>query len=306
MSAKTRRLLRLYSEELKVRFADRTVSNYLSFVDSFLGWLHGRGLELTQVRTDDLLAYQSELYTFRKNDGRPYTAGTQSAYLTAVKSLFRFLYRHNFLLQDPSASIELPRQEARLPRVVLTKNEALKILAAVARAKSPEALRDRAILETLYATGIRVGELSKLTPYDVDTEEQMLKVNLGKGRKDRIVPLTRAAALAIEVYLVKARGRLVQNKKTPQLFVANRGGYLHRALVGLIVQHWAKKAGIKKPVTCHTFRHTVATHLLKGGADIRQIQVLLGHKSLSTTERYTRVELSDLKKVIRRAHPRGR
>jgi integrase/recombinase XerD len=190
--------------------------------------------------------------------------------------------------------------------VVLTKNETLRILAAVVRAKTPKALRDRAILETLYGTGVRVSELSKLGLYDVDTEERVVKVILGKGKKDRNVPLTRAGARAIEDYLVKGRPALVGKKRVPFLFVASRGGYLHRALVGLIVQHWAKKAGIKKRVTCHTFRHTVATHLLKGGADIRQIQALLGHRSLSTTERYTRVELSDLKRVIRRAHPRGR
>jgi integrase/recombinase XerD len=306
MSAKTARLLRLYREELQVRFSERTVPQYLSDVRSFVDWLNGRGIELTRVRTDDLLAYQSELYAFRTAEGRPYALGTQRAKLTSVRSFFRFLYRHHFVLSDPAAALELPRQEARLPRVVLTKNETLRILAAVVRAKTPKALRDRAILETLYGTGVRVSELSKLGLYDVDTEERVVKVILGKGKKDRNVPLTRAGARAIEDYLVKGRPALVGKKRVPFLFVASRGGYLHRALVGLIVQHWAKKAGIKKRVTCHTFRHTVATHLLKGGADIRQIQALLGHRSLSTTERYTRVELSDLKRVIRRAHPRGR
>ena len=170
----------------------------------------------------------------------------------------------------------------------------------------PLGLRDRATLETFYATGIRVSELAKLTPYDVDTQERTLRVLLGKGRKDRHVPLTRAAAAAIESYLAKGRPAIRGSSKSPYLFVASRGGYFHRALVSQLVRDYAKRAGIKKHVTCHTLRHSVATHLLKGGADIRHIQVLLGHRSLRSTERYTRVELSDLRDVIRRAHPRGR
>jgi integrase/recombinase XerD len=134
-----------------------------------------------------------------------------------------------------------------------------------------------------------------------------VRVILGKGRKDRRLPLTKAAASAIESYLAFGRPKLVGKKRSPYLFVANRGGYLHRAIGSLIVREWAKRAGItKKSVSCHTLRHSVATHLLKGGADIRQIQVLLGHRSLKTTERYTRVELTDLREVMRRAHPRGR
>lgn len=306
MSAKTKRLLRLYGEDLEVRFAPRTVEEYLSMARSFLAWLLERGISLVEARTDDLLAYQSDLYAARKKDGRPYAVTSQAQHLVVVKSLYRFLYRRNFILQDPAAALELPRQEQRLPRVILTKEEVLRILGAATKGTTPLALRDRAVLETFYATGIRVSELAKLTPYDVDTEERTLRVLLGKGRKDRHVPLTRAAASAIESYLAKGRPAIVGRAKSPYLFVASRGGYFHRALVVAMVRQHARRAGIKKRVTCHTLRHSVATHLLKGGADIRQIQVLLGHRSLRTTERYTRVELSDLREVIRRAHPRGR
>jgi integrase/recombinase XerD len=306
VSARTERLLQLYREDLEVRFAERTAHEYMASVRSFLAWLDAHGIDLVSVRTDDLLAYQSGLYAARKKDGRPYALASQAQYLTVVKSLFRFLYRRNYVMQDAAAAIELPRQEERLPRVILTKEEALRILGAASRATTPRALRDRAVLETFYATGIRVSELAKLTPYDVDTEERTLRVLLGKGRKDRHVPLTRAAALAIESYLAKGRPALAARVKTPYLFVADQGGYFHRALVSTLVHHYAREAGIKKRVTPHTLRHTIATHLLKGGADIRHIQVLLGHRSLRSTERYTRVELSDLKEVIRRAHPRGR
>jgi len=189
--------------------------------------------------------------------------------------------------------------------VILTKEEARRIL-ETPDSKTPQGLRDRAILETFYATGIRVSELASLTPYDVDTEERTLRVVLGKGRKDRNVPLTRAAADAIEAYLVKARPKVVGPRKVRFLFLQDRGGKMDRSTLARMVSRWAKAARVKKHVTPHTFRHTVATHLLKGRADIRHIQALLGHSSLRTTERYTRVEISDLREVIRRAHPRGR
>jgi site-specific recombinase XerD len=167
-------------------------------------------------------------------------------------------------------------------------------------------LRDRAILETLYATGIRAGELGSLKREDVDTEERLLRVLLGKGRKDRNVPLTRAAAEAIEAYLAYGRPRMRGTRTSPLLFLAHRGGKMYDAHLNDVVARAAFRAGVKKHATCHTFRHSVATHLLKGGADIRHIQMLLGHSSLQTTERYTRVEVSDLKEIMKRAHPRGR
>ena len=306
MSVRTRRLVSLYGQDLDARFAERTAREYVACARSFAGWLQARGIELAEVRTEDLQAYQSGLYAARKKDGRPYAVASQAQYLIVVKSLFRFLYRRNFILQDPAAAVELPRQEERLPRVILTKEEVLRILGAASKGATPKALRDRAIVETFYATGIRVSELAKLTPYDVDTADRTVRILLGKGRKDRHVPLTRAAAAAIDNYLAKGRPALVAGSQSPYLFVANRGGYFHRGLVSNVVRRCAVRAGIRKHVTCHTLRHAVATHLLKGGADIRHIQVFLGHRSLRSTERYTRVELSDLRDVIRRAHPRGR
>jgi integrase/recombinase XerD len=306
VSAKTARLLALYEDDLHLRFAERTGEGYLGCLKVFFAWLASKEIELPQVRTDDVEAYLQHLYALRKKDGRPFAIGTQTAHLTAIKNLFRFLVRRGYVFRDPAASVEFPRPEKRLPRVILTREEVVRILTAVARERTPLALRDRAILETFYATGIRVTELSKLTPSDVDTQERTLRVRLGKGGKDRNVPLTRAAASAIDAYLLNGRAHLARPRGPGFLFLASRGGYLHRGEVSRIVQAWTRNAGIKKRVTCHTFRHSVATHLLKGGADIRHIQKLLGHSSLQTTERYTRVEIQDLREVIRRAHPRGR
>jgi integrase/recombinase XerD len=298
-------LLELYEDQLRVRYAARTVPAYLADVRVFLCWLEGRGLSLSDVKTADLLAYQADLMAARKKDGKPYSVSIHTNRLTAVKSLFRFLYKRGFVLHDPAAAVEYPRAEIRLPRALLSKQEARRLVEAPGT-KTHTGARDKAILETFYATGIRVSELSKLTLSDVDTEERILRVVQGKGGKDRNLPLTKAAAEAIEAYLASARPKLRGARRSPLLFLAPRGGRMHTAALNDLVHFYAKKVGIKHPVTCHSLRHAIATHLLRGGADIRHIQVLLGHASLQATERYTRVEISDLMEVIRRAHPRGK
>ena len=141
---------------------------------------------------------------------------------------------------------------------------------------------------------------------DVDTEDKVLRVVRGKGAKDRNVPLTSAAAEAIEAYLTHGRPKLRGSRRERSLFLGLRGSRINNCTLNEVIRQCARKAGIERHVTCHTLRHTIATHLLKGGADIRHIQVLLGHSSLQSTETYTRVEVSDLGKVLRRAHPRGK
>ncbi|MDH3227803.1 MAG: tyrosine-type recombinase/integrase [Thermoleophilia bacterium] len=315
LPAKTKRLLGLYEDELALRYAERTVPEYMAHVRAFLAWSEEKGLELGSLTKQDLLAYQTALFTLRRKDERPYSAGFLVNRLTALKSFFSFLSRRLLILHDPTAGLERPRLEMRLPRTILTPGEVRRITEAP-DAVSPLGLRDRAILETLYATGIRATELIQLSPFDIDPEERTLRVVRGKGGKDRGIPLTRVAAEAIETYLAHGRSQLLgaersgsgvhPKKAMKRLFVSPRGGVLYRATLDELVRKWARKARVEKRVSPHTFRHSVATHLLRRGADIRHIQVLLGHARLSTTERYTRVELSDLKAVVKRAHPRGR
>jgi integrase/recombinase XerD len=315
LSAKDERLVRLFEDDAALRYGERTVIEYLAHVRAFLAWAEAKGLTLASLRREDLVAYQSELFALRRGDGRPYSAGFQANRFSALKSFFGFLTRRLLLLHDPIAGLERPRLETRLPRTILTAREARKVIEAPGT-RTPLALRDRAILETLYATGIRASELIQLSPFDVDTEDRTLHVVRGKGGKDRNVPLTPPAAAAIESYLATGRPQLLAvtksgagvypAKASKRLFVSSRGGVLHRAKLDEMIRRWAQKAGVKKRVTAHTFRHSVATHLLKHGADIRHIQALLGHQSLTTTERYTHVEISDLRAVVRRAHPRGR
>jgi len=302
---KAARLVKLYGDHLAVRYVPKSVQGYLTLVRQHLDWLGARGVSLGEVRSQDLLVYQGDLLALRKRDGRSYSTSHQMRQVTVLKSLYGFLHRRGYLLTNPAGSLEYPHVEQRLPRSVLSREEARRLVMAPGTV-APCDLRDRAILETLYATGIRAGELANLQLDDVDTEERLLRVVLGKGRKDRNVPLTRPAAEAIEAYLLHARPRIRGAKHSTLLFLAPRGGRMHDDTLNTLVRAWAKKARIEKHVTCHTLRHSAATHLLKGGADIRHIQKLLGHASLQTTERYTRVEVSDLKEVLQRAHPRGR
>jgi len=302
VSARSERLLALYRDDVLLRFEPKSVEDYLTHLKAFLAWLLEKGIELGEVRTEDIQLHQNDVLAQKKKDGKPYSMGHHENRLIAIKSFFRFLYQRGYLLHDPASTLSFHRRENRIPRVILTPREARKVIEA-AKEETPCELRDRAILETLYATGIRVSELSKLTPFDVDLEEKTLRVLLGKGRKDRKVPLTDSAAEAIELYLESGRPKLLA-REAPYLFLADKGGRLHRAVLSRIVQRYARKAKVKKHVTCHVFRHSVATHLLRGGADIRHIQKLLGHGSLHSTQRYTRVEISDLKKAIARAHPR--
>ena len=200
LSAKDERLARLFEDDVTVRFAKRTADHYLADARLFLGWLASRRVALKDVRPEDVHRYQGELYAAHKPDGHPYAAATIMLRLMAVKTLFRFLVRRGLMLFDPSSSIELPRTEKKLPRVILSEREAKRIVTAP-RGRDPLSLRDRAMLETLYGTGIRVNELVELKPADIDTEDRVLRVVSGKGRKDRNVPLTAAAARAIERYL---------------------------------------------------------------------------------------------------------
>ena len=289
MSVKAEALLRRYAEDLALRHAERTVPEYVAHVRAFLAWIADRGLTLAALTRADLQGYQTALVAQRKPNGAPYSTGFHVNRLSALTSFFGFLLRRQIVLLDPTAGLARPRLDTRLPR---------------------------AILETLYATGIRASELIHLSPFDVDTEARVLRVVRGKGGKDRHVPLTRAAADAIDAYLVKGRPLLLAVSQTgsgvypstasTRLFVSPRGGVLYRATLDQLVHHWTTHAKVTKRVTAHVFRHSVATHLLKRGADIRHIQVLLGHASLATTERYTRVEIADLQAVVKRAHPRGR
>jgi integrase/recombinase XerD len=178
--------MKLFEDHLAIRYAPRTATDYMTTVRALTLWLSKRGIALGDVRTADLQAYQAQLYALRKADGTPYSLGNQINRLAVVKGFFRFLCRRGYMLTDPSAPLEYPRREQRLPRGILTRDECRRLVEAPDTSTSL-GLRDRAILETFYATGIRAGELASLKCADVDTEDRLLRVVLGKGAKDRNV-----------------------------------------------------------------------------------------------------------------------
>lgn len=305
LARKTEKLLRLFEDHVFVIHAEKTAQGMMRAARLFLFWLEDQGVPLIEARTADLESYQRHVCALRQKDGTPYSIPEQHHRIAVVKTLCRFLVRRGFILSDPSGPVGYPRPEKRLPRSVLARDEARRLMEAPDTG-TPLGLRDRAILEVFYGTGIRAGEMAKLKTTDVDSEDRILRVLLGKGQKDRNVPLTRAAAEAVERYLVDGRPKIRGAVRSRFLFLALRGGGMYASLLNDVVQQAAKRAGLDKHVTCHTLRHSCATHLLKGGADIRHIQVLLGHACLSSTERYTHVEISDLSQVVKRAHPRGK
>jgi integrase/recombinase XerD len=297
-----------FEEWLAARnYSPKTRVNYTRDVRVFLEWLaeNASARSIAEVSGSDLQRYQMALYAEEK-DGKRLSVGTQAGRLAAVRTFFGWLLAEQLIAHNPASSIQMPRQGRRLPRGVLTKEEARRLLDATPAGK-PRDIRDRAILEVLYATGIRRGELIALSIYDLELGAGRLRIERGKGDATRVVPLTESALAALRLYLDEARPVFAREAAQTRLFVSSRsGGPLDDADIPRIVAKAAKRAGLTKHVTPHTLRHSCATHLLAGRADIRQIQKLLGHRRLSSTEVYTHVEIGDLAEVIARCHPRAK
>ena len=300
-----------FAEHLKIRGMSRTTQEkYPRELARFLRWLRELSPEVSSlagIGRDIFSAYQSHLYyvEHRKHPGKTLAFSTQIGRLVAVRSFFRFLLKEGFILYDPSSELELPpdRRKKTLPRDIMTKKEVLKVLEEP-NLQDILGIRDRAILEVLYATGIRSTELCNLLLYDIDFEGETLRVTQGKNAKDRVVPLGKMAGEFIQLYLSEARPHLTSDPEEKHLFLSAHQKPLCDRIIYDIVKRYVSSAKLKKKITTHSFRHTCATHLLQGKAPIRHIQEMLGHRSLSTTQIYTRVELTDLKKVFKRCHPR--
>jgi integrase/recombinase XerD len=295
-----------------IGWSPRTIDAYRSHLGIFVAYLDSEtdAQEITEVLPETLHAYQTHLYTWTDEDGRGLSIATQAARLSVVRSFFRYLVRTDVLLYDPAANVMPPKRKGILPRSILTKKEVARLLAAP-DLRTPLGLRDRAMLEILYSTGIRNAELRALQVYDLDLDRGLLRVNEGKNAKDRVVPMGHAASNYVREYLTESRPKLLAHRNgdgpTEQTVFLSRTGRPLRTL-GVIVpiQKHARRAGIERRITPHTFRHTFATHMLQGRADIRHIQAMLGHSSVATTQIYTRVDVTDLKAVHRRCHPRER
>lgn len=280
--------------------SENTLKAYRGDLESYLSWLHHRGVDTPGAVTSEIVENFAHSL-----DGSPRSIQRR---LSAVRSFHRFLVEDGAVESDPTAQLSGPAQPERLPKA-LGVSQVQKLLESVS-GDDPISLRDRALLEVLYATGARVSEVTGLAVDDVFGSDgrpaELLRV-LGKGNKERLVPLGRHAQSALESYVVRARPALVAKAKraSAALFLGARGGALSRQNVWLILRSRAEAAQLSEPLSPHTLRHSCATHLLQGGADIRVVQELLGHSSVQTTQIYTKVTIDTLKDTFYAAHPRA-
>jgi integrase/recombinase XerD len=287
--------------ELERGLSRNTLQAYASDLGQFGLFLERLGLDPVSVSGTDLRRFVSELAA---GDGeRPAVApATLQRKIACLRSFYRHLRREEILHEDPTRDLRPPRSRARLPQV-LSRDEVAALLAQP-RGRTPAALRDRALLETMYACGLRASEAVNLELSQLDLEARILRAQ-GKGSKERLVPVGSQAISALGAYLEHGRPRLVGLREEPRVFVNLRGGGLSRQGLYKIVQRHARSAGLEDRMSPHTLRHTFATHLLAGGCDLRSLQEMLGHADIGTTQIYTHLSAERLRDVYFGAHPRA-
>jgi integrase/recombinase XerD len=296
-----------YLENLAVKnLSERTITSRAQTLKIFLHWTQDRELNAPSAITKPILeSYQRHLFRHRKTNGKPLSIGSQRNQLCALRGLFTWLTRQNHLAANPASDLEMPRPEKRLPSEALGIEQVRQLL-AIPDTTDLLGLRDRAMLELFYSTGIRRLELTQLEVTDLNPERQTLRVRQGKGGKDRVVPVGNRALKWLERYLEEVRPRLVFHASERHLFLTSYGGPFAANVLSRMVSKWLKQTDIGRPGSCHLLRHSCATHLLEGGADIRYIQQLLGHENLETTAIYTQVSIEKLKAVHALCHPAER
>ena len=293
-----------YMEALRVRnFTEQTLYGRGKMLRYFRVYCEQIGVtQARQVTRAVMINYQSYLYHYRKEDGKALTIGTQKAWLSCVTAFFSWLTREGLALYNPASDLELPRREVRLPKIILNAAEVEAIL-NVPDLSTPMGIRDRAILETLYSTGIRRQELCNLRLGDLDYDRGLVRIEQGKGHKDRYVPIGDRAVHWIEKYLLDVRPRLCPSLNEQAVFLNTLGTRMNANRLGSQVHGIIRSAGIGKSGSCHLFRHTFATLLLENGCDVRYVQEMLGHSKMETTAVYTHVAIKTLKEVHSRFHP---
>ena len=276
--------------------SDNTLSSYRRDLFAFADWLNRQGKVLERVDSADLHSYLAW------RSGRKLNPRSTSRVLSCLRGFYRFLLRENRIDKDPTLLIENPKLGRPLPKS-LSEQDVEQLLAAP-DTESPIGQRDRAMLEVLYATGLRVSELVGLTLYQVNLRQGVVRVT-GKGGKERLVPLGDEAQYRVEAFLRQGRAAILGDRQVDVLFPSERCREMTRQTFWHRIKHWARVAGIDKPLSPHTLRHAFATHLLNHGADLRVVQLLLGHSDLSTTQIYTHIARSRMKSLHEKHHPRG-
>ncbi|MGE8498368.1 MAG: site-specific tyrosine recombinase XerD [Pseudomonas sp.] len=273
-----------------------TRSAYRSDLEHFNVWLDGRGLQLESAGRDAILDHLA----WRLSEG--YKVRSTARFISGLRGFYRFLLREGVIDLDPTLQVDLPQLGRPLPKSLSEAD--VEALLAAPELDDPIGLRDRAMLEVLYACGLRVSELIALTLEQVNLRQGVLRV-FGKGSKERLVPLGEEAIIWIERYMREARPFLLDGKPSDVMFPSLRGEQMTRQTFWYRIKHQARVAGIAKNLSPHTLRHAFATHLLNHGADLRVVQMLLGHSDLSTTQIYTHIARARLQELHAEHHPRG-
>ncbi len=287
----------IQSAWLEDGLAENTLEAYRRDLNAFLDWLWNLDKKtLINATTDDIQAWFAQEFSQTK----PSTANRR---LASLRRFYGWALRNKLIESDPCLNIKAAKQSQRFP-ATLSEQQVEKLLHAP-DTRYALGIRDRAMLETLYATGLRVSELISIETLELSITEGVVRVSGGKGDKDRLVPLGAEAQHWIEKYMKESRPDLLKGKRSNTLFITGRGSAMTRQSFWLIVKKYALKAGITTPLSPHVLRHAFATHLLNHGADLRVVQMLLGHSDISTTQIYTHVARERLKKLHSEHHPRA-
>ena len=297
-------MVRDFLESLMLRdFSAGTIRNRRLHLNDFLTWCLDRGLlRPTDITRPILQRYQRHLFHQQDKRGKNLTFANQHARLVSIIMWFRWLAKNNHLLYNPASELDLPKLGRRLPRQILTPQEADTVINGT-NVNDAIGLRDRAILETLYSTGMRRMELIALELYDVDADRGVVIIRQGKGKKDRVVPIGKRAIGWTRRYLADVRPQLVVDPTNTTLYLTRYGTRFSPTSLSLLVKDYVDRAEIGKTGSCHMFRHSMATSMLENGADLRFIQAMLGHEHLNTTQIYTQVAIKKLQQIHEATHP---
>lgn len=296
----------LYVEACRLRgLSPRTILYARLILKHFADYCAGRLDDLREATLETLMDFYRWIGKRKKPNGEPTTVRNQNRHIRVLRQVFKLLAQRNLILSDIGAELPLFHDPKSLPRGVMTKEQVLQLLRQPTLT-TPNGFRDRTILEVLFSTGLRGGELCRLTLYDVDLPARLIHVIQAKGKKDRVVPVGKVAAGYLAEYLKNVRPLLMNGQAHAFVFPANNGTPFDTARLFYLVKTYRTQAHLPDNITTHSLRHTCATEMLKGGANIRHVQELLGHSSIKTTQVYTRVVITDLKKAHRRTAPSER
>lgn len=284
--------------------SERTIQAWTYILNRFINWCDERSIDcMSEINEEHVAAYRRSLFHYRNSKtGAALTFDTQAHYLIPVRRWFNWMKVQDFIELDPTKNIELPKSEDRLPTAILTADQ-VETLLNVPDINTRLGLRDRAILETFYSSGIRCGELIALDVYDISFERGILTVRQGKNKKDRVVPIGTRALSWVTKWTTDIRPDLLTDSSDQALFVTKNGNRIHPNALSKLVREYLVSIGITQRGACHLLRHTAATLMMENGADLRSLQQFLGHARLNTTQIYTHVSIKRLQEVHRKTHP---